>query len=360
MATAVDLFAGAGGLSRGLQSAGFKIAAAADFWAPAIASYRANFADHPSYEMDLAHLDARTIATWGLPEVDLVAGGPPCQGFSIQRIGADTDARNNLIFAFSKAVQLIRPKMFLMENVPGLLGHRGKAIAERFIHEMEDEGFQVHSEILNAADFGVPQLRRRVFLVGWRKGELPDFVFPSPTHIGTHMRSVGDALKDLMEPPSDYSPMPGDPLHRRMKLSALNEKRIALIPPGGGFEDLPVELRVKCHQSGAAKIGHRNVYGRLDANRPAVTITGRFDSFTRGRFAHPSENRNISLREGARLQSFPDSHVFVGTQEEIAAQIGNAIPPLLAMAMGKALLSHLNAATAIGNRYGLDGIPSAA
>jgi DNA (cytosine-5)-methyltransferase 1 len=344
MATAVDLFAGAGGLSRGLKSAGFKVVAAADSWHPAVTSYRANFDDHPCYELDVSKLNARTVASWDLPEIDLVAGGPPCQGFSIQRIGADMDDRNNLIFAFAKAIRLIKPKMFMMENVPGLLGHRGKAIAERFIQQMQDEGFEVRAQIVNAADFGVPQLRRRVFLIGWRAGAYSEFSFPRPTHTGEMLQSVGAAFKGLKEPPADYSPAPGDALHRRMKLSAINEKRIALIPPGGGFEDLPVELRVKCHQGGAAKIGHRNVYGRLDKDRPAVTITGRFDSFTRGRFGHPTQHRNISLREGARLQSFPDNHVFIGTQEEIAAQIGNAIPPLLAAAMGKAVLTHLNSA----------------
>lgn len=124
-------------------------------------------------------------------------------------------------------------------------------------------------------------------------------------------------------------------------MSALNIKRLQHIPPGGGFEDLPVELRVDCHKQGAAKIGHRNVYGRLSPNQPASTITARFDSFTRGRFGHPTKLRNITLREGARLQGFSDSHRFVGTQEEIAALIGNAVPPPLAYVMGRAAFDYL-------------------
>jgi DNA (cytosine-5)-methyltransferase 1 len=132
-----------------------------------------------------------------------------------------------------------------------------------------------------------------------------------------------------------------DPLHFRTNLSELNLERLRHIPPGGGFEDLPVELRVNCHKNGASKIGHRYVYGRLAPDRPAGTITARFDSFTRGKFAHPLEDRNITLREGARLQTFPDTFRFSGTQEEIAAQVGNAIPPLLATTIARAMSSYL-------------------
>ena len=127
-----------------------------------------------------------------------------------------------------------------------------------------------------------------------------------------------------------------------MRLSARNLERLKHIPPGGGFESIPIDLRVDCHKSGAARIGHRYVYGRLAPDRPAATITAHFDSFTRGRFAHPWEDRNISLREGARLQAFPDDYVFVGTQEEVAAQIGNAIPPPLALSLGAAIRENLS------------------
>lgn len=151
------------------------------------------------------------------------------------------------------------------------------------------------------------------------------------------MLTVADAIGDLPEPPDDFTPSPGDTLHRRMKLSRKNVERLKLIPPGGGFEDLPIEMRVNCHKGGASKIGHRAVYGRLKNDRPAGTITARFDSFTRGRFAHPTAHRNISLREGARLQGFPDTHRFLGTQEEVAAQIGNAIPPPLARVVAMAV-----------------------
>ncbi|PDT20058.1 DNA cytosine methyltransferase [Rhizobium hidalgonense] len=335
--TAVDLFCGAGGLSRGLVAAGFDVRAAVDNWPRAMESYRANFPSHSHLCRDVAELDKFNFRQMRVPaQLDLVAGGPPCQGFSVQRIGSDFDERNQLIHEFARVVCELRPKTFLMENVPGLLGKRGRPIAEGFIEKMKAAGYSVTHRIVDAASLGVPQVRRRVFFVGYLSPENGLFSFPRETT--AKPLSVADAIADLTSPPADFLPARGDPLHRRTKMSSKNLERLTLIPPGGGFEDLPVELRVNCHKDGADKIGHRNVYGRLDPDKPAVTITARFDSFTRGKFAHPVENRNITLREGARLQSFPDSHVFLGTQEEIAAQIGNSVPPRVAEAFGRSLL----------------------
>jgi DNA (cytosine-5)-methyltransferase 1 len=125
------------------------------------------------------------------------------------------------------------------------------------------------------------------------------------------------------------------------RLSELNRLRLKHISPGGGFEDLPLELRVNCHRAGADVIGHRGVYGRLAPDAPAGTITARFDSFTRGRFAHPYADRNLTMREGARLQGFPDDFIFMGNREEVAAQIGNAVPPPVAEAVARDLAQHL-------------------
>ena len=331
--TALDLFCGAGGLTRGLADAGFDVLAAFDKWAPAARSYRLNFPDHPCLQDDVAGIDAERLTALGLMDVDLVAGGPPCQGFSAQRIGADEDDRNELVHAFGRVVVNARARMFVMENVRGLIGGRGRATASRFVADMEAAGYQVTHRVLDAADYGVPQNRLRVFFVGRRREATGRFTFPEPTAV--RPRTVAEALAGLPEPPADLTSSADDALHRRSRLSELNQRRIALIPPGGGFEDLPVDLRVDCHKNGAARIGHRAVYGRLHPDRPAGTITGRFDSFTRGRFGHPVEPRNLTLREGARLQSFPDDYRFVGTREEVAAQIGNAIPPLLAEAVAR-------------------------
>jgi DNA (cytosine-5)-methyltransferase 1 len=337
--TAVDLFCGAGGFSSGLERAGVQILGALDCWRPAVESYRSNFS-HPVIEADASATDVGLfLEKCGIDrQVDIVVGGPPCQGFSIQRIGADSDNRNDLILEFARFVRGIRPRMFVMENVPGLLGKRGIEIAAEFQESMTQAGYTVMVERIDAADFGVPQSRRRVLFIGWLRNEIRPFHLKVP--VQPKRRTVMDAIADLPSPASSRVGAT-DPLHWRTRLSALNLERLAHIPPGGGFENLPVSLRVEAHKAGADRIGHRNVYGRLHPDRPANTITAKFDSFTRGKFAHPLENRNITLREGARLQSFDDGFEFCGTQEDIAALIGNAVPPLVAFSIGQQLVNHL-------------------
>lgn len=341
--TAIDLFCGAGGFTAGLLRAGLDVLCAADSWDKAVESYRLNFS-HPCLQADVAELTGRkirSVANIGERGLDLVVGGPPCQGFSVQRIGPDRDSRNNLVLEFVRLLKELNPRMFLMENVPGLLGKRGKPLVEAFMQRVIAAGYEVKTHIANAAEYGIPQIRRRVIVVGWRKKDVDTFVMPSPTHLATRMRTVWDAIGDLPSPAEVGEACLEDPLHKKTRLSALNRERLKHIPPGGGMEHLPIHLRVDCHKGGADRIGHRYVYGRLAADRPAATITAGFDSFTRGRFAHPFEDRNITLREGARLQTFADSFRFAGNQEDIAAQIGNAVPPALAEILGRAIRRHL-------------------
>jgi DNA (cytosine-5)-methyltransferase 1 len=233
-----------------------------------------------------------------------------------------------------------------MENVTGLMGKRGSALFRAFLDAVDDAGYETEAHVVNAADYGAPQLRKRVVVLGWRRSGSAPFALPAVTFSPDSYVTVGDAIGDLPSPPPPEEAKPRDPLHRQTRLSALNRERLRHIPPGGGMEDLPVHLRVDCHKAGAEKIGHRYVYGRLAADRPAGTITARFDSFTRGKFAHPVEDRNITLREGARLQTFPDTFRFSGNQEDIACQIGNAVPPVLAEALGRAALRALKSAPA--------------
>lgn len=344
MPTALDLFCGAGGLSAGLATTGFNLVGAVDAWPVAVETYRRNF-KHPVVCADLGLLsggELREMLGLGALRPDLVAGGPPCQGFSVQRIGADRDIRNQLVLEFARFVLDLRPRVFLMENVMGLLGSRGRLLAQRFEEMLVTGGYVVNHRRVNAAEYGVPQQRNRVFFYGWERLAFRRWRFPAAERTPAEFRTTWDAIGDLPSPSRDYSPSPTDALHRRTRMSPLNQQRLALIPPGGGFEDLPADLRANCHRNGAARIGHRGVYGRLAPDRPSATITARFDSFTRGRFAHPYEDRNITLREGARLQTFPDFFKFVGSQEEIAAQIGNAVPPLLASVLGKSLVEYLD------------------
>lgn len=343
--TAVDLFCGAGGFSLGLERAGFDVRLAVDSWQLAVDTYARNFR-HPVVCGDLSAMSGRKLlrhARAKKGEIDLVVGGPPCQGFSIQRIGPDHDIRNSLVLEYARLLAEIAPRLFVMENVPGLMGRRGAELVQAFLDAVDEAGYETESHVVNAADYGAPQMRKRVVVLGWRRSDSGPFALPPPKRSPDSYVTVGDAIGDLPSPPTPDETKPHDPLHRQTRLSELNRERLRHIPPGGGMENLPVHLRVDCHKAGAEKIGHRYVYGRLAADRPAGTITGRFDSFTRGRFAHPVEDRNITLREGARLQTFPDTFGFKGNQEDIACQIGNAVPPVLAEALGRAALHALKA-----------------
>jgi len=339
--TAVDLFAGAGGMSLGLTRAGFTIVAAVDTWTVATETHALN-QRHPVHCEDAAGWDAsRLLARTGLlpGQLDLLAGGPPCQGFSIQRVGRNDDQRNELVLAFARTVCELQPRAFIMENVTGLLGRRGRAVHGSAVQYFRGAGYDVTTRTVDAKDFGLPQSRRRVLVRGVR-GDQESYVPHDPPPTG-FPRTVWQAIGDLPEPASPEDEQPVDPMHVASRLSDLNRLRLKHIPPGGGFEDLPIELRVACHRKGADAIGHRGVYGRLAPDAPAGTITARFDSFTRGRFAHPYADRNLTMREGGRLQGFPDDYRFLGTREDVAAQIGNAVPPPLAETIGRDLAKHL-------------------
>lgn len=342
---AIDAFCGAGGLSLGLERAGFQVVAAFDIDRRAVATYQRNLGQHAFVE-DIRNVNLKwlsTVAGVSPNEITLVAGGPPCQGFSVQRRGGESDPRNSLPLEFLRLILEVKPPFFLLENVPGMRTRHGESILRRFVEGAEAEGYVCHQRVLDAVNYGVPQYRSRLFVVGEFSptGEFW-FRYPDPiTDEDSPEVTVRAALQDLPPPPDDFTNHPTIPNHRRTRLSPTNLLRLSLIPQGSGWECLPEELRLPCHKPGSARIGHRYVYGRLHWERPAATLTARFDSFTRGKFAHPLENRNLTLREGARLQTFPDTFVFEGSQEEIAAQIGNAIPPRLAEIIGSAILNAL-------------------
>jgi DNA (cytosine-5)-methyltransferase 1 len=179
-------------------------------------------------------------------------------------------------------------------------------------------------------------------MVGERGKLEPTFQFPDPTHSPRDFRTVRDAIGDLPSPPEDGSAHPLIPNHyREARLSKVNLKRIQRIPEGGGREFLPADLALPCHHRNGG-VRHMDTYGRLAFDEPAVTLTARFDSFTRGRFGHPIEHRTITLREGARIQTFPDDFVFIGSREECARQIGNAVPPEMARILGTQIIKTLS------------------
>lgn len=338
--TCIDSFCGAGGLGLGLKKAGFKILLSFDIEQKCIDTINANkkYFDHTAIRADIADmLNQNLLKKCELKrgELFLLAGGPPCQGFSVQRRGSDSDVRNELVLKYGQMVDELYPYFFVMENVTGLAGKRGKTILEQLLENVESIGYDVSVNLLDAQDYGVPQRRKRYVIVGKRKDINTTYIPPIPN---SKRITVRDAISFLPEPPLNGKDHPDIPLHRRDKLSELNLRRIQAIKPGQGRDDLPEELRAECHKIDSSVIGYRNVYGRMAWDEVAPTITARFDSFTRGKFGHPDQPRSISLREGAILQTFPMDFMFTGNKVDVARQIGNAVPPVLAECIGKSII----------------------
>ncbi|MDE1831598.1 MAG: DNA cytosine methyltransferase [Thaumarchaeota archaeon] len=339
---AIDAFCGAGGLSLGLTKAGFDVCFSFDNDEKAIETYQLNLGKHALLS-DVHDINLKKELSYrgvSHDEIFLFAGGPPCQGFSLQRRGDDQDPRNDLVKVFFKKAFSIKPRFVMMENVLGMKTKRGISLIEYAIKKSYDNGYRCHIAELNAADFGAPQMRKRFFIVAERHdGSHNLFKFPEPIIADGKYKTVRDAMGDLPSPPSNGSEHADIPNHRCDVLSSLNRERFSHVPPSGGRADIPPSLRLRCHKVSVEKAGHRYVYGRLSWNKPSGVITARFDSLTRGRFGHPVENRTISLREGARLQTFPDDFIFVGTKVQVARQIGNAVPPVLAKALGREIFN---------------------
>ena len=338
--TCIDSFCGAGGLGLGLKRAGFDILLSFDIDQICIDTINANkkYFDHPAVAADISDmLNGELLRKCQLKrgELFLLAGGPPCQGFSIQRRGEDTDVRNELVLKYGNLIDELYPMYFVMENVTGIAGKRGKTILEQLIESVEKIGYTVHVDCLDAQNYGVPQRRKRYIIVGERKDLGEHYEYPAPNAV---RQTVRDTIGNLPAPPEDGSDHPDISLHRRDRLSPLNLRRIQAIKEGQGRDDLPEELLADCHKIDSSVIGFRSVYGRMAWDDVAPTITARFDSFTRGKFGHPVQDRSISLREGALLQTFPEDFAFTGNKVDVARQIGNAVPPLLAERIGKSII----------------------
>lgn len=339
--TVIDCFCGAGGLSLGFKTTGFDIKYAFDFDAACVETYRAN---HGSYAFvrDIKEVTKKSIeeTIGALEGVDVVIGGPPCQGFSVQRRGDNDDPRNHLVLEYVRLMLEIRPKFFVMENVGGLLSPRGHYFLEQLKTNCS-QAYHIQIKKLDAYDYGVPQHRKRVFIVGERvDGERPKFTFPDGTRNKVASpKTVREAIRDLM-----HKTEKDVPNHKSDKLSDINLQRIRSIKEGEGRDSLPDHLQLPCHINNSSH-RHLDVYGRMAWDKPAPTITARFDSFSRGRFGHPELDRSITLREGARLQTYPDDYVFIGTKVQVAKQIGNAVPPLMAKAIAERIMECLEGRT---------------
>jgi len=334
--TFVDGFAGAGGLSLGLHQVGLRSLLAFDNDPVACQTLERNLGGRV-VNGSLSSIDPQVLKhDLGVP--DVVVGGPPCQGFSTQRRGERGDVRNDLVTQYFEFALAIRPRAIIMENVPGVLGARGHGHMSEVFSMLDDSGYRVDHRVVDTATLGVPQRRRRAIIAAWDPDRALPFDFDALTAVRPS-RTVRDAISDLPSPPEDYSEHPRFANHVRVRMHEINLRRISYVPPGGGRLDIPEHLQMACHRDSDHR--HLDVFGRLQWDQPAGTITAMFDNFTRGRFAHPAEDRNITNREGARLQSFPDDYVFAGAKKQVARQIGNAVPPMLARSIGQQVIRQL-------------------
>lgn len=339
--TAVDLFCGVGGLSVGLKEAGFSVLGAVDVSELAIEGYRKNHPGTTVWQQNIRSLSPKTMMkTLGLVpgQLDLLAGCPPCQGFStmrtLRRGTSVADKRNSLVAQFGRYVSALQPRALMMENVPGLAE---EAVLDRLVKRLEGLGYAITTGIHDAADFGVPQRRRRFVLVGIRNGEPIDFVEPI-----SRQRTVRDALGNVPAPGESDDPLH---IHGEQRTRRIRNLIAAIPPDGGGRKDLPRRRQLGCHKR---TNGFFDVYGRMAWDQPAPTITSGCINPSKGRFLHPEENRAITLREAALLQTFPSNYEIplTGGKYKAADLIGNALPPTFVAAHAKPIADALHAETA--------------
>lgn len=333
--TFIDLFCGAGGMSYGFEMAGFRPVLAIDNWQDALDTYIYNNPRGTTLCADLSVIDVRKVASdFGIKEVDLIIGGPPCQGFSVAGKRIVEDIRNKLYKSFVSFVEFFLPEMFVMENVPNILSIGEGMVREAILADFRSLGYNVKYKVLTASDYGVPQNRRRAIFVGAKNG---DFEFPVPSV--RNKVTVSQALSDLPECSvnngSEYE-KPAQSTYQKWARSKSNgvynheitehnertQHIISLVPDGGNYRDLPEEYRNtrKVHIA----------WTRLNSQKPSITI----DTGHRHHF-HYCFNRIPTVRECARLQSFPDNYVFLKSRTSQYKQVGNAVPPLMATAIAE-------------------------
>lgn len=335
----VDLFCGAGGLTYGLRSAGIPVVAGVDFDEACRYPYESNNPGANFHERDIVGVESSEVDRWlGGAEVRVLAGCAPCQPFSSysQRYETVGTERWALLAHFSRLVEGIRPHVVTMENVPTVTKH---AVFLDFVGTLERLGYKVWYSVVDAADYGLPQRRRRTVLLASRLGEIK---LRAPLRSG--IRTVGEALRSLPLLRQGGCNRT-DPLHTASTLSLLNRARIKASKPGGTWRDWPEDLLAACHRKDTGK-SYPGVYGRMRWDEPAPTLTTQFYGFGSGRFGHPTQARALSLREGAILQGFPRNYSFVPKNERIRVKvlgrlIGNAVPVQLGKAIGETIASHV-------------------
>ena len=361
---AIDIFSGCGGVSCGLTLAGFKMKAAVEIDGKAVGIYRSypplgNVAILHDDICDLTGENILKTARVKKDDIYLLAGCPPCQNFSRQNPNnkkKPLEERKKLLFEFLRIIEEVEPPFILMENVPGIKADYNKEILEEFLNRLKKR-YVVIDEILNSANYGVPQIRKRFVLHAARTdiyNELKengfDFGLPKATHsIDTNdgllpWRTVREAIGDLPAIQAGEAYLDDGKIHNHKcaNLTPTNIRRIRIIrQTGGSRTSLPDDLVLDCHKkknkSGKIFSGHKDVYGIMDADKPSSTITGGCLCYSKGRYGHYEQDRAISIREAARLQTFPDEFIFSDSLTAAALQIGNAVPIDLVKASGAVL-----------------------
>ncbi|MFV0498962.1 MAG: DNA cytosine methyltransferase [Bacilli bacterium] len=355
-----SLFSGGGGLDLGFKKAGFDIQWAIDNNKNAVSTYKANIGNHIICD-DINAIDLVTI-----PHVDVVIGGPPCQSFSLAGKRDVEDERGQLVWRYIQIIKHIEPKAFVFENVTGLLSAKnakGEKVIELLKSAFIEIGYSISTKVVNAADYGIPQKRKRVIIVGLRNGE--SFEFPAATHCedGSNLKryvSVEEALGDLplavsdeketakylVEPQSEYQKImrgKGEITeHLIPQMSELDKYIISHVKPGGNYMDVPADVNSARIRRLQRDGGHTTCYGRLRPDAPSYTINTYFNRPNVGCNIHYSADRLITVREALRLQSFPDSYKLVSSSKQGKNLIvGNAVPPILAEIIAKKLKEYI-------------------
>ena len=351
----IDLFAGVGGLSYGFaKDEKFKIIAANELLPNMAKAYELNHKGVKVYCGDIANFGMENLkADLGIKEgeIDLVIGGPPCQAYSTLGKRLIDDPRGQLFQQYYRVLKEINPSMFIFENVKGLISMQGGELFKTILQLFASLNYKVSYQIVNAADFGAPQVRKRIIIFGTKLDK--EFIFPKPTHSSENYVTIEEAISDLPfiksgEESFEYSSAPlsnfqklmrtNAPLklmdHNSSKNSAKLVQIMQALPDGGSPKDLPENLRPKS--------GFSNTYSRLWWNKPSTTLTRNFGTPSSSRCIHPKVARPITTREGARMQCFPDNYHFYGSRSEKNLQIGNAVPTVLSVALKEAILEYLS------------------
>lgn len=341
---AVEIFSGGGGLAVGLRDAGFETVAAVELEPHAAATFKANHPTVQVFRQDVRTVKGEMILPLAGGSIDVLAACPPCQGFSsLTSKWKKEDDRNALVAEVGRLAEELRPQAIMMENVPGL-AQKGRPLFDALLEQLDSLGYETNWSVLQVADFGVPQRRRRLVMLAGLGFSID---MPTATHSRTgdeglpKWRTVREAIGTMKEPVTfpeakERGGAQAFDWHVVRQLSPANVERLKRSKPGGNWEDIPEELRVECHRGGYK--GFPNVYGRMVWDEPSGTITAGCTTLSKGRFGHPEKDRTISLREAALLQTFPEDYRFETPHFERACEIvGNALPCVFAEAVARAV-----------------------